>query len=397
MTSEIENFLRDDITVERKVEADKAIAVSSANLIAGPNGEVPLSKQSAMSLPTPQVPVEQNAGTDVTEEFDLTPAPGMTTTPTSAVVSDTITEAPVTTESPDKLGALDIGSIIPDIPLVTDKVEETKPQEEEKPTEVTLPENTEKVLAEEPTTINNNLFVGGPSLLTPDANMVETELKQEEPNTLDSLDLGVNAPATETVTETVEEPVNTEVPVTSESPAEETVTETETETLEPQTFTPAPEPVAEEVKDTEVAPAPVEEAAAPTDLNALDPKEEIPTFNAAPEVTTEELNAPVTEEVKEEVKENISDSKLDLIYNKLCDLENVTKAILEASRKEVELEEEAKIQELPQTPDIPTLPETPLEPTTSEEEKNDVVDALDQIPEPKVDEIDESPIMGMFV
>lgn len=397
MTSEIENFLRDDITVERKVDADKAIAVSSANLVAGPNGEVPLSKQSAMSLPTPQVSVEQNAGSDVTEEFDLTPAPGMATTPTSAVVSDTITEAPVTTESPDKLGALDIESIIPDIPLVTDKVEETEPQEEEKPTEVTLPENTEKVQAEEPTGINNDLFVGGPSLLKPDANMVETELKQEEPNTLDSLDLGVNAPATETVTETVEEPVNTEVPVTLKSSAEETVTETETETLEHQTFTPAPEPVAEEepVKDEEVAPAPVEEAAAPTDLNALEPKEEIPTFNAAPGVTTEELNAPVTEEVKEEVKENISDSKLDLIYNKLCDLENVTKAILEASRKEVE--EEAKTQELPQTPDIPTLPETPLEPTTSEEEKNDVVDALGQIPEPKVDEIDESPIMGMFV
>ena len=395
MTSEIENFLRDDITVERKVEADKAIAVSSANLIAGPNGEVPLSKQSAMSLPTPQVPVEQNAGTDVTEEFDLTPAPGMTTTPTSAVVSDTITEAPVTTESPDKLGALDIGSIIPDIPLVTDKVEETKPQEEEKPTEVTLPENTEKVLAEEPTTINNNLFVGGPSLLTPDANMVETELKQEEPNTLDSLDLGVNTPAEQPMTDTLEETTTPEASTSEAAPVEE-ATVTETETLEPQTLNPSTESVMEEeVKDTEVAPAPVEEAAAPTDLNALEPKEEIPTFNAAPEVTTEELNAPVTVEVKEEVKENISDSKLDLIYNKLCDLENVTKAILEASRKEVE--EEAKTQELPQTPDIPTLPETPLEPTTSEEEKNDVVDALDQIPEPKVDEIDESPIMGMFV
>ena len=395
MTSEIENFLRDDITVERKVEADKAIAVSSANLIAGPNGEVPLSKQSAMSLPTPQVPVEQNAGTDVTEEFDLTPAPGMTTTPTSAVVSDTITEAPVTTESPDKLGALDIGSIIPDIPLVTDKVEEAKPQEEEKPTEVTLPENTEKVLAEEPTTINNNLFVGGPSLLTPDANMVETELKQEEPNTLDSLDLGVNTPAEQPMTDTLEETTTPEASTSEAAPVEE-ATVTETETLEPQTLNPSTESVMEEeVKDTEVAPAPVEEAAAPTDLNALEPKEEIPTFNAAPEVTTEELNAPVTEEVKEEVKENISDSKLDLIYNKLCDLENVTKAILEASRKEVE--EEAKTQELPQTPDIPTLPETPLEPTTSEEEKNDVVDALDQIPEPKVDEIDESPIMGMFV
>ena len=394
MTSEIENFLRDDITVERKVEADKAIAVSSANLIAGPNGEVPLSKQSAMSLPTPQVPVEQNAGTDVTEEFDLTPAPGMTTTPTSAVVSDTITEAPVTTESPDKLGALDIGSIIPDIPLVTDKVEETKPQEEEKPTEVTLPENTEKVLAEEPTTINNNLFVGGPSLLTPDANMVETELKQEEPNTLDSLDLGVNTPAEQPMTDTLEETTTPEASTSEAAPVEE-ATVTETETLEPQTLNPSTESVMEEeVKDTEVAPAPVEEAAAPTDLNALDPKEEIPTFNAAPEVTTEELNAPVTEEVKEEVKENISDSKLDLIYNKLCDLENVTKAILEASRKE----EEVKTQELPQTPDIPTLPETPLEPaTTSEEEKNDVVDALGQIPEPKVDEIDESPIMGMFV
>ena len=395
MTSEIENFLRDDITVERKVDADKAIAVSSANLIAGPNGEVPLSKQSAMSLPTPQVPVEQNAGSDVTEEFDLTPAPGMATTPTSAVVSDTITEAPVTTESPDKLGALDIGSIIPDIPLVTDKVEETKPQEEEKPTEVTLPENTEKVLAEEPTTINNNLFVGGPSLLTPDANMVETELKQEEPNTLDSLDLGVNTPAEQPMTDTLEETTTPEASTSEAAPVEE-ATVTETETLEPQTLNPSTESVMEEeVKDTEVAPAPVEEAAAPTDLNALEPKEEIPTFNAAPEVTTEELNAPAVEEAKEEVKENISDSKLDLIYNKLCDLENVTKAILEASRKEVE--EEAKTQELPQTPDIPTLPETPLEPTTSEEEKNDVVDALDQIPEPKVDEIDESPIMGMFV
>ena len=397
MTSEIENFLRDDITVERKVDADKAIAVSSANLIAGPNGEVPLSKQSAMSLPTPQVPVEQNAGSDVTEEFDLTPAPGMATTPTSAVVSDTITEAPVTTESPDKLGALDIESIIPDIPLVTDKVEETEPQEEEKPTEVTLPENTEKVQAEEPTGINNDLFVGGPSLLTPDANMVETELKQEEPNTLDSLDLGVKTPAEQPMTDTLEETTTPEASTSEAAPVEEAaVTETETETLEPKTFTPALEPVAEEepVKDEEVAPAPVEEAAAPTDLNALEPKEEIPTFTA-PEATMEELNAPAVEEAKEEVKENISDSKLDLIYNKLCDLENVTKAILEVSRKEVE--EEAKTQELPQTPDIPTLPETPLEQTTSEEEKNDVVDALGQIPEPKVDEIDESPIMGMFV
>lgn len=391
MTSEIENFLRDDITVERKVEADKAIAVSSANLIAGPNGEVPLSKQSAMSLPTPQVPVEQNAGSDVTEEFDLTPTPGIATPPTSAVVSDTITETPVTTESPDKLSALDIGSIIPDIPLVTDKVEEAKPQEEEKPAEVTLPENTEKVLAEEPTTINNNLFVGGPSLLTPDANMVESEVKQEETNTLDSLDLGVNAPVTETATENVEEPVNTEVPVMSESPAEETVTAIETETLEPQTFTPAPEPVAEEEAVKETFEAPKEEVAS---LGGSEPEKEIPTFTA-PAATMEETNTSSVEEPKE-VKENISDSKLDLIYNKLCDLENVTKAILEATRKEVE--EEVKTQELPQTPGIPTLPGSPLEPaTTNEEEKNDVVDALGQIPEPKVDEIDESPIMGMFV
>ena len=52
MTSEIENVTKDGTSFERKADADKAILVSSANLIAGPDGIVPLSNQSAMILPT---------------------------------------------------------------------------------------------------------------------------------------------------------------------------------------------------------------------------------------------------------------------------------------------------------------------------------------------------------
>ena len=78
MTSEVENILNGEVV--RKVNADKAIGISSANLLPDEKGEVPLSKQSAFEMAPVEAPVAAEPTAPVMpevgvgESMDLTPA-----------------------------------------------------------------------------------------------------------------------------------------------------------------------------------------------------------------------------------------------------------------------------------------------------------------------------------
>ncbi len=173
MTSEIENILNGQVV--RKVNADKAIGVSTANLMPDEKGEIPLSKQSAFEIPTAAetqsaAPVTTE---ELTEEVDLTqntPAvpveetapiiPTPAVTPTESVVSDTISEAPVSVTEPTELGGIDFKSAIPDIPFAEEP--QVKEPVETEVKQVELPEMPETILAEEPTSVDEGLFVDSP-------------------------------------------------------------------------------------------------------------------------------------------------------------------------------------------------------------------------------------------
>ena len=201
MTSEIENILNGQVV--RKVNADKAIGVSTANLMPDEKGEIPLSKQSAFEIPTAAetqsaAPV---ATQEVTEEVDLTqstPAvpveetapiiPTPAVTPTESVVSDTISEAPVSVTEPTELGGIDFKSAIPDIPFAEEPQVQEPVETEVEPVE--LPEMPEAILAEEPTSVDEGLFVDSP-VAPQTAPAVSSEENQESnlPNIIeDNLD-----------------------------------------------------------------------------------------------------------------------------------------------------------------------------------------------------------------
>lgn len=173
MTSEIENILNGQVV--RKVNADKAIGVSTANLMPDEKGEIPLSKQSAFEIPT--AAETQSAAPviteEVTEEVDLTqstPAvpveetapiiPTPAVTPTESVVSDTISEAPVSVTEPTELGGIDFKSAIPNIPFAEEPQVKEPVETEVKPVE--LPKMPDTILAEEPTSVDEGLFVDSP-------------------------------------------------------------------------------------------------------------------------------------------------------------------------------------------------------------------------------------------
>ena len=219
MTSEVENILSGEVV--RKEGTDKVIGVSTANLITDEKGEVPLSKQSAFQITPVQTPLPETEEYDevepeVTEELDLgTPqaAPVEPAAPAEPVVpetpfaaeapvenapvlpeepatpvaetapevpaapaeepvapvlpeeapavgeSDTITEEPVEVAAPTELGTVDFNSIIPNIPLVDERPQEEVAEESQEAAPVELPEMPEEIMAEAPTTVNNELFV----------------------------------------------------------------------------------------------------------------------------------------------------------------------------------------------------------------------------------------------
>lgn len=173
MTSEVENIMNG--VVVRKVAADKAIGVSTSNLMPNEKGEVPLSKQTNFQIVSPTMTQTPSL---VTEELDLTPSSDKDlgeqestltqVTPTVPIINDIISDNPVDVVAPTQLDGLDIDSIIPNIPFVSDedvKKETVEGTVEENNAE--LPSMPETILAEEPTGIDDNLFVNVQNMTTP--------------------------------------------------------------------------------------------------------------------------------------------------------------------------------------------------------------------------------------
>ena len=153
MESEVENILSG--TVERRYEGDKAIGVSSTNLTPGPDGIPPLSRQGAftsdVSMNTPTIPSDG-------ANMDVAAMPDSQNPIAAASVNETITEAPVTVESPDKLGGFDVSfQKVADTPFVdTPKADVTDPV-----SDILLPDMPQQIPAQEPDKVNSDLFASG--------------------------------------------------------------------------------------------------------------------------------------------------------------------------------------------------------------------------------------------
>ena len=438
MISEVENILNGQ--VERKVNADKVIGVSSANLLPDEKGEVPLSKQSAFDMAVAQTPASPVQAApvmespQVSEELDLGPTPEgpaqietpldtpveeptvvpvapEQATPASPVVNDTISEAPVDVVAPTELEGVDFNAIIPNIPLVDER-----PQEEVKEPvseAVTLPEMPNEILAEAPTTVDNNLFVD-----TPVTNEVSTPVV-EEPTVSEPI---VTSESTVKPEEPVQTPVNNEPVIPEQQVSNEEAKEEES------LFPEMPElPVESQLSEQQQL---VEEPVVDTEPTI--------TFEGEDGYSDETLAGPIetSEEPAEEredpqIKEvDISNEKLDEIINLLNSINDSLNYIKGKLEKRENLVTETK--ELPQanvvetstvggpTTVAPAMEEPALtnpalevpamgtpaleapildEPKTNEPAKQDeLVDALSQIPGYDVSSVDETPIKGgMFI
>lgn len=171
MTGEVQNILMGSIVTTVEYDTSRRlIGVSTTNLIPGPTGVAPLSKQGAFQVQEKNDTMEtvdfvqaltSAQGTDdaIAETVDL---PMLDQQPIlkEPVHSDVITENPVQVENPSAMASFDLQSI--EIPT---QPEETK---EEKPVaiDVQMPEMSDAVVADEPTDLNEQLFEGTPTQST---------------------------------------------------------------------------------------------------------------------------------------------------------------------------------------------------------------------------------------
>lgn len=436
MISEVENILNGEVV--RKVNADKAIGVSSANLSPDEKGEVPLSKQSAFTIETTQTqtapameaPVAP-AEPEITEELDLTPStsaepvapvaapveatPAMDTPvpevpvaptepvaePTAPVTeapaepampTDILTDAPVDVVPPTELEGVDFNSIIPNIPLVDERPqEETQEAPAEAPVE--LPEMPDQILAEAPTTVDNNLFVD-----TPAEPVVETPVVPETPTP--EVPAAPAAPATEEETLFPEMPELPEAPVETELPVEETPEDT------PEAQVETTEEAIEGLPGVDFTDAPIL-----PEVGTLEETPEAPSEGEEPQPVNGMMEYKINDERLDEILDrlnNISDS-LDVIREKIEERSEVfnntqTLPAMEAPVLETPTLEapamEAPVLDTPAAPAGPSL-EAPVfdQPAPAPTEKQEeLVDALSQIPGYDVSSVDDTPIQGgMFI
>ena len=466
MTSEVENILNGEVV--RKEGTDKVIGVSTANLMPDEKGEVPLSKQSAFQIEPVQAPLPETVDyeeptPEVTEELDLGPEQAVPAEPVAPVVpetpfaaeapvegapvlpeepatpveeaapevpvapaeeaapvlpeeapavgeSDTITEEPVEVAAPTELGTVDFNSIIPNIPLVDERPQEEVAEETQAEAPVELPEMPEEIMAEAPTTVNNELFVD---------NQPAQPVAQPEAEP----DADLNPISSGAVEETLDiTPQAPELPVAQEEPTLEGMDEPVNE--EP-LFPDMPELASEEPAQAE---GPVE------GVSEEGPKEETPgspelpqeetletlgipgldfTEEATPEEVPAEEEAPiegieVAQEGEPEVNYGeltVNSEKLDEILEKLNDIS----ISLEDIRSKFDISRETTM--LPQEPVAPVM-ETPVVPEAPAQEmqapvvdapqapaqQEEYVDALSQIPGYEDAGVDETPIKaGMFI
>lgn len=332
MISEVEKIKQG--LVEKTVEFDtqrKVIGVSTTNLLPNENGIVPLSKQGAFE-PVETIDfsdaVNQNAPQEeIIEQLDL---PVLDSTPQAGTLpepvhNDVLTGSPVSVENPQDLSGFKIPEpVIEEEPSVMEPVAPAA-------IDIQMPEMPETVVANEPETMDANIF--------------ETPLQEETPVLTQSEEILNSIPSTtpvneqppmfESVTETpVMENVNIEIPLIEEdtaTPLEEVVQ-------------PVVEPISEEV---------VEE---PT---IEQPETEIPIQEPISEPGTElepiqEENLPSLNNEKAEEKSNeINQNAIFEEYRKLVDpiLAKYTTAIQEAANifnerlKEIEQEKNKELEE----------------------------------------------------
>ena len=400
MTSEVENILNGQVVRGANASPDKAIGVSTANLLPDEKGEVPLSKQSAFQIvagptmtETPAAPVAP-AEPEVSEELDLTPSapveaptapeapaapaaeapveaapevpaapvvpegntePVAPEIPAAPAVSDTISEAPVDVEVPTGLSEVNFDAIIPNIPLVDERQPADVPAEEEK-TEpaVELPQMPDQILAEAPTSVDNNLFVDAPAAPeVPAAPVAEGDLFDN------AVELNEQPAVPAEGTPGEETPAMTEEPTPEAAP-----TEVPAEPVEPLFPDMPTEPVGEAATEP-VAP---EEPAMPEEAEV--PGVEFTDTPAEPEAP----EAPVAEEPASPVEGayvqpngmgviTFSDEKLQEIIDRLDNIYesvNGLKEIIVDRDNRVDLSAPA-MPEVPM-PAAPTMPEAPAMP-----------------------------------
>lgn len=309
MISEVEKIKQG--LVEKTVEFDtqrKVIGVSTTNLLPNENGIVPLSKQGAFE-PVETIDfsdaVNQNAPQEeIIEQLDL---PVLDSTPQAGTLpepvhNDVLTGSPVSVENPQDLSGFKIPEpVIEEEPSVMEPVAPAA-------IDIQMPEMPETVVANEPETMDANIF--------------ETPLQEETPVLTQSEEILNSIPSTtpvneqppmfESVTETpVMENVNIEIPLIEEdtaTPLEEVVQ-------------PVVEPISEPVTELE----PIQE-------------ENLPSLN---------------NEKAEEKSNEINQNAIFEEYRKLVDpiLAKYTTAIQEAANifnerlKEIEQEKNKELEE----------------------------------------------------
>ncbi len=395
MVSEVENVLNGQIV--RKVNADKAIGVSTANLKPDEKGELPLSKQSAFTISS----VKESD--DISENLDLTPPTPdpeiletltTSTTPSEYVPEDvkpaedeTIEKTPVEVASPDGLGSIDFDSLIPNIPLVEDKIEK-EPEIDVQEEKVELPQEQEMVQAEEPVGIDDGLFVGSSP----------TEQADFNPNISTAADAGE---LSQELFESEPEPVQAEELKTDSAESEmstfESATQGETEYQMPfdegnsSSLLATEEPVQEESEFFPEQGSDVTESYEPKDFLEEEPNEAIETFSG-------EESKDETESVpEEEYNDNpIQDATYEEKFNIIIDWLKIINSSLNEIINKLELRD--NIKETPQqVPELPQdqLLEPPKEDYQSsfkEQEQEKMVDESNHVSE------DDMPIKGgMFI
>ena len=165
MTGEVENILKGSVVTTVEYDTGRRlIGVSTANLIPGPNGVAPLSKQGAFQVPEKTEVTEtvdfvqaisnaQNAEDAIVETVDL-PMLDQQNAIKEPVHSDVITENPVQVENPSAMSSFDLPKI--EMPTNVTPTEEVAPVA----IEIQMPEMTDAVVADEPTGLNEQLFEG---------------------------------------------------------------------------------------------------------------------------------------------------------------------------------------------------------------------------------------------
>ena len=368
MTSELENIKKGMVVSTVQFDtAKKIIGVATTNLQPGPDGIAPLEKQGAFQ---PAAPVEtvdfaqalssaQPQAQETIEENVVLPVLGTESTLKAPETSDVILENPVQVESPAGLSGFELPAIeVPEQP-------ETPETNEPVALDIQLPEMPTAVVADAPTTLNENLFEGSTtqpeSILTAETPKTETVVPiventpaatpATESTPVAETSLVVETtPATEAVPVTAEETpkINIELP-TIESPQLETQTAVVKE--QPQTQVELQTPVQETSADENIM----------NEIPTTTPANDIPEFNIELPVVGETAQKVETTPVVEETPANVSPETTTSEATPTVETQTITEIVEEQKSTEEPIENTAVESE--------TLPQSETAAETESDEK----------------------------